>query len=123
MKNYHWEVDPVPGYYNFCYDDDGNYNYYIQEVSVCFRDWPKERYDRTFNGVKFVWNCVGSHYNPLKADNINDAMDELEDIYEKKLDDIIKSLNEEKTRAIDNMGLFLLYKNKKKRRMITHGKK
>ena len=111
MKKYHWEVDQVPGYYNFCYDDAGNYSYYIQEVAVCFRDWPKERCDRTFNGAKFVWNCTGSHYNPLKADNINDAMIEFEDIYEQMLDDTIKKLNEQKGRAIDNRCLFLLYKN------------
>lgn len=112
MRYFNWRTDTVPGYYNFCFDDKGNYNYYIQEVALCFKNWTEAERKHTFKGAKFVWNCTGSHYNLLKADNIEDAKKEFEEMYGEVLKREIRSLNEAKARAIETEEAFYRYKNK-----------
>ena len=114
---YHWESD-LNGYYNFCYDDEGNYCYYIQEVATCFDKLSEGERKKFFKDAKYVWHGTGTHNNPLKADNIEDAKTEFEKWYGEMLHKQVKNLNEEKERAINIALEFDLYMQKKQNKDV-----
>lgn len=68
--------------------------------------------------ARFVWGknegALGYNLKPLRALTLEDAKNELEQIYLKMLIDRVSALNKEKEKAIDEECEFYLYLEKKK---------
>ena len=116
-KKYFWKDDPEIGCYDFCYNEAGDYDFYIREVAVSYvYGWTEEERQRRFKGAKFVWGgCAGgvSYSNQLlKADGIEDAKKEFEAWYEQYLSDYIESLKRRMELITKEYEEFLAYKGK-----------
>lgn len=114
-KKYFWKDDADIGSYDFCYNEAGDYDFYINEVAVHYnRGWTEEERQRRFKGAKFVWGgCAGgvSYSNkPLEADNIEDAKKEFEAWYEQYLADCIENLKKRMEAITKEYEVFLAYK-------------
>lgn len=107
MKKYFWKKEHSR--YCLCYDTNGDYHYYIEEIAVSHKDWTEEKRQRIFNGAKYCWGCTTSWYNPLKATNIEDAQIEFEKWYQQKLHNTITELNKRKEEAINDDLRFCIY--------------
>lgn len=103
----------VVGRHYLCYDEDGNYSFYILAIVVCPDDLPEEERKARFSDVKYIWN---GHFgdkryydNELKSKTLKEAKAELEMIYYNMLSDKVKTLNEAKRLAIEEEEKFWLY--------------
>ena len=107
----------VVGRHYLCYDEDGNYNFYILATVVCPDNLPEEERKIRFDDVKYIWS---GHFgdkryydNELKSKTLKEAKAELEMIYYNMLSDKVKTLNEAKRLAMEEEEKFWLYiKNK-----------
>lgn len=116
-RTYFWKDDADIGCYDFCYNEAGNYDFYISEVAVRYNNkcgWTEEERQRRFKGAKFVWGgCAGgvSYSNKLlEADNIKDAKKEFEAWYEQYLADCIEGLKKRMELVAKEYEAFLTYK-------------
>lgn len=112
---YWWKDDPEIGSYNFCYNEAGDYSFYINEVAVKFTyGWTEEERQYRFKGAKFIFGgCAGgvSYSNHiLKAETVEEAKQEFEAWYEQYLSGSIKGLEIALAEAKAEHELFLLYK-------------
>jgi hypothetical protein len=112
-KTYDDKSTYVDGWHHFCYDEEGNSEFYIQEVDICYSNWPEEKRRDHFGDTKYVWGgCsdgVGYSRNPLKADNIDDAKKEFEEWYKNKLIERVNILNSSINEAKNELAEFYLY--------------
>lgn len=96
-KKYWWHDDPEIGTYKLCYNESGDYQFYINEVAVNFvYGWTEEERQRRFKGAKFIFGgCAGgvSYSNHLmKAETIEEAKKEFEAWYEQYLSSCVENL-------------------------------
>ena len=101
--------DPV---YEFHYNDFNDYQIvYIPTYAAKFCARDKERYEKT--GAKYMWRCTASWDNFMKAQTIDDAIEEFEAMYREKLWDGVVNEEESLRRAIDKFRVFDEYRSKK----------
>ena len=101
--------DPV---YEFHYNDFNDYQIvYIPTYAAKFCARDKERYEKT--GAKYMWRCTASWGNFMKAQTIDDAIEEFEAMYREKLWDGVVNEEESLRRAIDKFRVFDEYRSKK----------
>ena len=101
--------DPV---YEFHYNDFNDYQIvYIPTYAAKFCARDKERYEKT--GAKYMWRCTASWDNFMKAQTIDDAIEEFEAMYREKLWDSVVSEEESLRRSIDKFRVFDEYRIKK----------
>jgi hypothetical protein len=108
----------IDGWYHFCYNENGDSEFYIQEIDICYNNWSEEKRKDYFGDAKYVWGgCsggVGYSRNILKADNIEDAKKEFEEWYEEKLINSIKNLENALNDAKNKLTEFSTYKENEK---------
>lgn len=101
--------DPV---YEFHYNDFNDYQIvYIPTYAAKFRARDKERYEKT--GAKYMWRCTDSWGNFMKAQTIDDAIEEFEAMYREKLWNSVVSEQENLRRATDKFIEFDDYRSGK----------
>ena len=101
--------DPV---YEFHYNDFNNYQIvYIPTYAAKFCARDKERYEKT--GAKYMWRCTASSNNFMKAQTIDDAIEEFEAMYREKLRNGVVSEQENLRRATDKFIEFNDYRSRK----------
>lgn len=101
--------DPV---YEFHYNDFNNYQIvYIPTYAAKFCARDKERYEKT--GAKYMWRCTASGDNFMKAQTIDDAIEEFEAMYREKLWNSVVNEEESLKRIIDKFRVFDEYRSKK----------
>ena len=101
--------DPV---YEFHYNDFNDYQIvYIPTYAAKFCARDKERYEKT--GAKYMWRCTASWNNFMKAQTIDDAIEEFEAMYHEKLWNSVANEEESLRRAIDRFRVFGEYRSKK----------
>lgn len=101
--------DPV---YEFHYNDFNDYQIvYIPTYAAKFCARDKERYEKT--GAKYMWRCTASWGNFMKAQTIDDAIEEFEAMYRKKLWNSVVSEQENLRRATDKFIEFDDYRSGK----------
>ena len=101
--------DPV---YEFHYNDFNDYQIvYIPTYAAKFCARDKERYEKT--GAKYMWRCTASRDNFMKAQTIDDAIEEFEAMYREKLWNSVVSGQENLKRATDNFIEFDNYRSRK----------
>ena len=101
--------DPV---YEFHYNDFNNYQIvYIPTYAAKFCARDKERYEKT--GAKYMWRCAGCGDNFMKAQTIDDAIEEFEAMYREKLWNSVVNEEESLRRAIDKFRVFDEYRKGK----------
>lgn len=101
--------DPV---YEFHYNDFNNYQIvYIPTYAAKFCARDKERYEKT--GAKYMWRCTASWDNFMKAQTIDDAIEEFEATYREKLWNSVVNEEESLRRAIDEFRVFDEYRGRK----------
>ena len=101
--------DPV---YEFHYNDFNNYQIvYIPTYAAKFCARDKERYEKT--GAKYMWRCTASWDNFMKAQTIDDAIEEFEAMYREKLWNSVVNEEESLRRAIDKFRVFDEYRKGK----------
>lgn len=101
--------DPV---YEFHYNDFNDYQIvYIPTYAAKFCARDKERYEKT--GAKYMWRCTASWGNFMKAQTIDDAIEEFEAMYREKLWNSVVNEEESLRRTIDKFRVFDEYRNKK----------
>lgn len=84
-------------------------DYEVIDVEDYCRKLPEDR-KKKYDGIKYVWSSTTSWDNPLKADNLEDALVEFEDYYYKMLWRSIESYQEKLTKATDNFRVMAEYK-------------
>ena len=100
--------DPV---YEFHYNDFNDYQIvYIPTYAAKFCARDKERYEKT--GAKYMWRCTASWDNFMKAQTIDDAIEEFEAMYREKLWSSVVNEEESLRRAIDKFRVFDEYRSK-----------
>ena len=101
--------DPV---YEFHYNDFNDYQIvYIPTYAAKFCARDKERYEKT--GAKYMWRCTASWDNFMKAQTIDDAIEEFEAMYREKLWNSVVNEEESLRRAIDKFRVFDEYRKGK----------
>ena len=101
--------DPV---YEFHYNDVNDYQIvYIPTYAAKFCARDKERYEKT--GAKYMWRCTASWNNFMKAQTIDDAIEEFEAMYREKLWNSVVNEEESLRRTIDKFRVFDEYRSKK----------
>ena len=101
--------DPV---YEFHYNDFNNYQIvYIPTYAAKFCARDKERYEKT--GAKYMWRCAGCGDNFMKAQTIDDAIEEFEAMYREKLWNSVVNEEEILKRTIDKFRVFDEYRKGK----------
>ena len=101
--------DPV---YEFHYNDFNNYQIvYIPTYAAKFCARDKERYEKT--GAKYMWRCAGCGDNFMKAQTIDDAIEEFEAMYREKLWNSVVNEEESLKRTIDKFRVFDEYRKGK----------
>ena len=101
--------DPV---YEFHYNDVNDYQIvYIPTYAAKFCARDKERYEKT--GAKYMWRCTASWNNFMKAQTIDDAIEEFEAMYREKLWNSVVNEEESLRRTIDKFRVFNEYRSKK----------
>lgn len=101
--------DPV---YEFHYNDFNDYQIvYIPTYAAKFCARDKERYEKT--GAKYMWRCTASRDNFMKAQTIDDAIEEFEAMYREKLWNSVVNEEESLRRTIDKFRVFDEYRSKK----------
>ena len=101
--------DPV---YDFHYNDFNDYQIvYIPTYAAKFCARDKERYEKT--GAKYMWRCTASWDNFMKAQTIDDAIEEFEAMYREKLWNSVVSEQENLRRATDKFIEFDDYRSGK----------
>lgn len=101
--------DPV---YEFHYNDFNNYQIvYIPTYAAKFCARDKERYEKT--GAKYMWRCTASWDNFMKAQTIDDAIEEFETMYREKLWNSVVNEEESLKRTIDKFRVFDEYRKGK----------
>lgn len=94
------------------YVNDNNY-YTIQYVPVAIKnmyDHDKKRYD----GVTYMWRCTGSWDNFMEAKTIDEAIEEFEKYYQKRLWRAVEGCHKELEEATNNFAQFEDYRWRKK---------
>lgn len=113
-KKYWWRDIPEIGCYEFCYDEDGNYDFTVEEVAVYYTyGWTEEKRQRRFKGAKFIFGgCSNgrSYDRILKAETIEDAKKEFEGWYEQYLSGRIEGLKKALAMAEEDYERLLQYK-------------
>ena len=101
--------DPV---YEFHYNDFNDYQIvYIPTYAAKFCARDKERYEKT--GAKYMWRCTASGDNFMKAQTVDDAIEEFEAMYREKLWTGVVNEEESLRRSIDKFRVFDEYRIKK----------
>lgn len=101
--------DPV---YEFHYNDFNDYQIvYIPTYTAKFCARDKERYEKT--GAKYMWRCTASWDNFMKAQTVDDAIEEFEAMYHEKLWNGVVNEEESLRRAIDKFRVFDEYRGRK----------
>lgn len=101
--------DPM---YEFHYNDFNDYQIvYIPTYAAKFCARDKERYEKT--GAKYMWRCTASWGNFMKAQTIDDAIEEFEAMYREKLWNSVVSEQENLRRATDKFIEFDDYRSGK----------
>lgn len=101
--------DPV---YEFHYNDFNDYQIvYIPTYAAKFCARDKERYEKT--GAKYMWRCTASGDNFMKAQTVDDAIEEFEAMYREKLWNSVVSEQKKLIRATDKFRAFDEYRKRK----------
>ena len=101
--------DPV---YEFHYNDFNDYQIvYIPTYAAKFCARDKERYEKT--GAKYMWRCTASGDNFMKAQTVDDAIEEFEAMYREKLWNGVVNEEESLRRSIDKFRVFDEYRKRK----------
>lgn len=113
-KKYWWRDTPDGGFYEFCYNEKGSYDFTVYEVDVHYNyGWTEEKRQRRFKGAKFIFGgCSNgcSYDRILKAETIEDAKREFEGWYEQYLSSRIEGLKKALETTIEDYELFMKYK-------------
>lgn len=101
--------DPM---YDFHYNDFNDYQIvYIPTYAERFRLIDKERYEKS--GAKYMWRCTACWDNFMKAETIEDAIEEFEEMYFEKLWNSVTNAQKELERATDRFREFYDYRSRK----------
>lgn len=101
--------DPM---YEFHYNDRDDYQIvYIPTYAKRFCPRDKERYEKS--GAKYMWRCTACWDNFMKAQTIEDAIEEFEEMYFEKLWNSVTSVQKELERATDRFREFYNYRRSK----------
>lgn len=101
--------DPM---YDFHYNDFNDYQIvYIPTYAERFRPIDKERYEKS--GAKYMWRCTACWDNFMEAETIEDAIEEFEEMYRKKLWNSVVNEQESLRQATDKFIEFDEYRSKK----------
>lgn len=98
--------------YEFHYNDRDDYEILyipIYAAKFCTRD--KERYEKT--GAKYMWRCTACWDNFMKAQTIDEAIEEFEAMYREKLWSSVMNEQESLRRATDKFREFDEYRRRK----------
>lgn len=100
--------DPM---YEFHYNDFNDYQIvYIPIYTKRFCPRDKERYEKS--GAKYMWRCTACWDNFMEAQTIEDAIEEFEEMYRKKLWHSVVNEQESLRRAIDKFSEFDEYRRR-----------
>lgn len=98
--------------YEFHYNDRDDYEIlYIPTYAAKFCTRDKERYEKT--GAKYMWRCTACWDNFMKAETIEDAIEEFEAMYREKLWSSVVNEQESLRRATDKFREFDEYRRRK----------
>ena len=115
-KKYWWRDIPEIGCYEFCYDEDGNYDFTIEEVAVHYTyGWTEEKRQKQFKGAKFIFGgCSNgrSYHRTLEAETVEDAKKEFEAWYAQYLLSWIESLGKSIVTVTEDYEQLLNYMRK-----------
>lgn len=101
--------DPM---YEFHYNDFNDYQIvYIPTYTKRFRPLDQERYEKS--GAKYMWRCTACWDNFMEAETIEDAIEEFEAMYRKKLWNSVVNEQESLRKATDKFIEFDEYRSKK----------
>lgn len=101
--------DPM---YEFHYNDFNDYQIvYIPIYANRFCPRDKERYEKS--GAKYMWRCTACWDNFMQAQTIEDAIEEFEEMYFKKLWSSVTNVQKELERATDRFREFYDYRSRK----------
>lgn len=87
----------------------GNHDYKVHYVPTYIKHMDERNKER-YKGMTYMWSCTGSWDNPLKADNIDDAIKEFEEYYYNMLWGCIESCRERLEKVTDNFRNFANYR-------------
>ena len=104
-------VDPY-----YCFHANGFDDYEIVDMEIySIRPLLDERARKRIEklGCKYTWRCTSSWDNPLKANTIEEAIEEFENLYIEKLWNTIESIQERLTSATESFRNFDTYRRSK----------
>lgn len=112
---YFWTNDGSTAYHDgsvyidpyYCFHSNGFDDYEIVDMEVYAKKFvgrDRERVEKL--DCKYTWRCTACWDNPLKANTIEEAIEEFENIYREKLWKTIESLQERLASATDSFRNF-----------------
>lgn len=95
--------------YVWCFNGEKT-DYDVIDVEQYCKKLPEERKIK-YDNMKYMWSFITTWDNPLKADNLEDALKEFEQWYYEMLWNTITNLQEKLNKATDNFRLMAEYKD------------